>query len=73
MMLNTGSLINLYLKPKKSNQVNVLAGFLPSNVQTGGKLLLTVDANLRLQNAFGSGENIALFGSRYNRSLLGSI
>lgn len=59
-MLNTGSLINLYLKPKKSNQVNVLAGFLPSNQQLGGKLLLTVDANLQLQNAFGGGENIGL-------------
>lgn len=59
-MLNTGSLVNLYLKPKKSNQVNVLAGFLPGNQQLGGKLLLTVDANLQLQNAFGSGERVAL-------------
>jgi len=59
-MLNTGSLVNLYLKPKKSNQINVLAGFLPSNQQTGGKLLLTVDANLQLQNAFGSGESLGL-------------
>ncbi len=59
-MLNTGSLVNLYLQPKRSNQVNVLAGFLPSNQQTGGKLLLTVDANLQLQNAFGSGERIGI-------------
>ncbi|HEX8461565.1 MAG TPA: hypothetical protein VF623_09050, partial [Segetibacter sp.] len=59
-MLNTGSLVNLYLQPKKSNQINVLAGFLPSNEQTGGKLLLTVDANLQLQNAFGSGESVGL-------------
>lgn len=59
-MLNTGSLVNLYLQQKKSNQINVLAGFLPSNQQLGGKLLLTVDANLQLQNAFGSGENFAL-------------
>jgi outer membrane protein assembly factor BamA len=59
-MLNTGSLVNLYLQPKKSNQVNVLAGFLPSNQQTGGKLLLTVDANLQLQNAFGSSESLGL-------------
>lgn len=59
-MLNTGSLVNLYLAQKKSNQVNVLAGFLPSNQQLGGKLLLTVDANLQLQNAFGSGESLGL-------------
>lgn len=59
-MLNTGSLVNLYLKPRKSNQVNILAGFLPENQQLGGKLLLTVDANLRLQNAFGSGETVGL-------------
>lgn len=59
-MLNTGSLVNLYLNPKRSNQVNVLAGFLPSNQQLGGKLLLTVDANLQLQNAFGGGESFGL-------------
>lgn len=59
-MLNTGSIVNLYLAQKKSNQVNVLAGFLPSNQQLGGKLLLTVDANLQLQNAFGAGENFGL-------------
>lgn len=59
-MLNTGSLVNLYLKPKRSNQVNVLAGFLPSNQQLGGKLLLTVDANLQLKNAFGGGESIGI-------------
>lgn len=59
-MLNTGSLVNLYLAPKKSNQINVLAGFLPANQQLGGKLLLTVDANLQLQNAFGGGEHLGL-------------
>jgi outer membrane protein assembly factor BamA len=59
-MLNTGGLVNLYLQQKKSNQINVLAGFLPSNQQLGGKLLLTVDANLQLQNAFGGGENFGL-------------
>lgn len=59
-MLNTGSIVNLYLRTKRSNQVNVLAGFLPSNQQTGGKLLLTVDANLQLQNAFAHGESVSL-------------
>lgn len=59
-MLNTGSIVNLYLATKKSNQINVLAGFLPSNQQTGGKLLLTVDANLQMQNALGGGETFGL-------------
>jgi len=59
-MLNTGSLVNLYLQPQKSNQINVLAGFLPSNDQLEGKLLLTIDANLQLQNAFGGGESFGL-------------
>ncbi len=59
-MLNTGGLLNLYLETKKSNQINVLAGFLPANQQLGGKLLLTVDANLQLQNAFGGGETMGL-------------
>ena len=60
-MLNTGSIVNLYLQPRKSNQVNVLAGLLPANEQLGGKLLFTIDANLRLQNAFSGGETVGLF------------
>ena len=59
-MLNTGSIVNLYLQPKRSNQINVFAGFLPANEQTGGKLLLTVDANVQLKNAFGGGENLGI-------------
>ncbi len=59
-MLSMGSIVNLYLKPKKSNQVDVIAGFFPANQQTGGKLLFTVDANLQLQNAFGGGENLGV-------------
>jgi outer membrane protein assembly factor BamA len=59
-MLSTGSLVNLYLEPKRSNQINVLAGFLPANQQVGGKLLFTVDANLQLKNAFGNGESLGL-------------
>jgi outer membrane protein assembly factor BamA len=58
-MLSSGSIVNLYLQPKKSNQINVLAGFLPDNQQTG-KLLFTVDANLQLKNAFGGGESFGL-------------
>lgn len=57
-LLNTGAEINLYLENRKNNQVNVLIGFLPSNTQTGGKLLITGEANLRLYNPFGNGETI---------------
>ncbi|MDI9366350.1 MAG: BamA/TamA family outer membrane protein [Flavobacterium sp.] len=57
-MLATSYSINLYLQPKRSNQINVLIGFLPANQQLGGKLLLTGEANLNLKNAFGTGETI---------------
>lgn len=59
-MLNTGAVLNLYLQPRQSNQINVLVGFLPANQQFGGKLLLTGQADLNLKNAFGTGETIAL-------------
>jgi len=60
-MLATGSVLNMYLKQKKSSQVNVLVGFLPNNDQLSSKkLLLTGEANILLRNAFGSGETIGL-------------
>jgi outer membrane protein assembly factor BamA len=59
MMLGTGSILNLYLLPKKSSQVNFLIGFLPANNQTN-KLQLTGDVNLDLRNALGAGEKILL-------------
>jgi len=58
-MLGTGSIVNLYLQPKKSSQVNVLVGFLPSNEQSG-KLLVTGEANINLKNALGGGETIGV-------------
>jgi outer membrane protein assembly factor BamA len=48
----------LYLKEKKSNQLNGLIGVQPNTVQTG-KFLLTADILLGLKNAFGYGETIA--------------
>ncbi len=57
-MLARSYSINLYLQPKRSNQINVLIGFLPANQQLGGKLLLTGEANLNLKNAFATGETI---------------
>ncbi len=60
-MLGTGSVVNLYLKQKKSSQVNVLVGFLPNNDQLSSKkLLLTGEANILLKNALGSGETIGV-------------
>ncbi|MEJ7767370.1 MAG: hypothetical protein WKF89_06130, partial [Chitinophagaceae bacterium] len=60
-MLGTGSIVNLYLQPKKSSQVNVLIGLLPANQQTSsGKLLVTGEANINLRNALGNGELIGL-------------
>lgn len=59
-MLSNAYLMDMYLQPQKSNQIDAIVGLLPANQQIGGKLLLTVDAKLRLQNAFSNGENIAL-------------
>ncbi len=59
MMLGTGSILNLYLQPKRSSQVNFLIGFLPASDATG-KLQLTGDVNLNLKNTLGTGETILL-------------
>ena len=59
--LGTGSVINIYLKPKRSSQINVLIGFLPNNNQLASKkTLITGEGNLNLKNALGSGETIGL-------------
>lgn len=60
-MLGNGSVLNLYLKPKKASQINVLVGLLPSNQQVeNNKLLVTGEANINLKNALGNGETIGL-------------
>ncbi len=59
-MLASTYLLNLYLQPKKSNQINVIAGFLPANPQAGGRVLLTGSADVSLKNAFGVGESLGL-------------
>lgn len=60
-MLGTGSVLNLYLKQKRSSQVNILVGFLPNNDQLSSKkLLITGEANILLKNALGAGETIGL-------------
>jgi outer membrane protein assembly factor BamA len=59
--LGSGSVINLYLKQKRSNQINVLIGFLPNNNQLSSKkTLITGEGTLNLKNALGSGEAIGL-------------
>lgn len=59
-MLGSSHLLNLYLQPKRVNKFDAIAGFLPNNNQTDGKLLFTLDAKLFLQNAFAKGESISL-------------
>ena len=60
-LLPTGSVLNLYLKPKRSSQVNVLFGVLPNSDQVGSnKVLITGEGNLNLKNALGAGETIGL-------------
>jgi outer membrane protein assembly factor BamA len=59
--LGSGSILEMYLKSKKSSQANVIIGFLPNNDQLSSKkLLITGEANLNLKNALGSGETIGL-------------
>ena len=60
-MAGTGSVLNLYIDPKKSSQVDVLVGFLPATNMPGRtKLQLTGEANINLKNALGSGETIGV-------------
>jgi hypothetical protein len=60
-MLGAGSIVNLYLKPKKSSEINALVGFLPSSDPIlGNKILVTGEATVALKNALGNGESIGL-------------
>jgi outer membrane protein assembly factor BamA len=60
-LLGTGSVLNLYLDTRKSSEVNVLLGLLPSNDQlVNNKLLVTGEANINLKNSLGGGETIGV-------------
>lgn len=60
-VLATGSVLNLYLQPKKTSLINAIIGFLPNSEQGGSrKFQLAVDANIMLRNALGEGETIGL-------------
>jgi outer membrane protein assembly factor BamA len=60
-LLGTGCVLNVYLKTKKSSQIDALVGFAPSNnALTATKLLITGQATISLQNALGNGESMGL-------------
>jgi outer membrane protein assembly factor BamA len=59
--LGTGSIVNLYLKNKRSSEINGLVGFLPTTDQQGrNKVQVTGDFTLNLKNNFGLGETLSL-------------
>lgn len=58
-MLGTSAVLNLYLEPKKSSQINFLIGILPSAGESK-KFQLTGDVNLDLKNMLGAGESILI-------------
>ncbi len=58
-MLGAGSVLNLYVEPKRSSQVNFLVGFLPSTGLTK-KLQVTGDVHLDLKNLLGGAEEILI-------------
>lgn len=60
-MNGAGAVLNLYIDPRKSSQVDVLVGFLPATNTPGRtKLQLTGEANINLKNALGAGETIGV-------------
>jgi len=65
--LGTGSILNLYLAPRKSSQINVLVGLLPATEAANNiyeaprtKMQFTGEATVNLKNALGGGETIGL-------------
>ncbi|MEO7308781.1 MAG: BamA/TamA family outer membrane protein [Chitinophagaceae bacterium] len=60
-MLTGGSIVNLFLEPKRSSQIYVLLGLLPASEQSGStKFTVTGEANINLKNALGAGESIGI-------------
>jgi len=55
----------LFLKSKKVNNIDGVVGLLPSQGQSK-KVLFTGEANLLLQNLFGSGKRVLLEWKKYN-------
>lgn len=68
-MLGSGSILNLYLQPKKNNQVNGLLAFLPnSDQQAEKKFQLAGEANVLLRNALGAGETFGINWQQLQKS-----
>ena len=62
---STGGTVELFLRQKKSSQVNIIIGFLPnSDAVANQKMLITGEGLLNLKNAFGTGETIGLVWQR---------
>jgi outer membrane protein assembly factor BamA len=60
-MLGSGAILNVYLKPRRNNQVNALIGFLPNpDAASGKKFQVAGEANILLRNALGGGETLGL-------------
>jgi outer membrane protein assembly factor BamA len=57
-MLGTGAVLNLYVEPRRSSQVNFLVGFLPAPAGNNQKLQFTGDIHLDLKNLLGGAEEI---------------
>jgi outer membrane protein assembly factor BamA len=69
-LLGTGSVINLYLKSRKTSQANGIIGFQPgTDAATGAtKLQVTADVNVLFRNPFGSGETIGVLWQQLQKS-----
>lgn len=62
---SSGGTIEVFLRQKKSSQVNIIIGFLPnSDASANRKMLITGEGLLNLKNAFGGGETIGLTWQR---------
>ena len=60
-MMSTGAVLDLYLKPKKNNQVDGMLGLLPTEQADGTtKTQVVGELKLQLQNAFGNGEGLSV-------------
>jgi outer membrane protein assembly factor BamA len=60
-LLGSGAVLNLYLKQRKNNQVNVLLGLLPNSGSADTKKFhITGEANILLRNSLGAGETMGL-------------
>ncbi len=56
------AIVTLYLKKKNANRFDFIIGVLPNSslIKTSGKILITGDIQMNLQNALGSGEQLSL-------------